>query len=209
MDNKTFPLIKDLFLPIQGEDGSNGYFFFPKEYFGFSYENFRPNAEQKLLYLDFVVRRLDTNKTIHLIKTYIVTEQGSRTDVVLNDKEYSTFLKKKLDIDNELKDLEESYHLKQMSIITLQEQFNTADDKTPIQTEIQNLVNELKDIQDDIAKCFENRRNLKTVEPEYQYEFPYDEVIEWFNNEGILKSEFISDAKKIRFGNGFVGDYFE
>ena len=212
MNIKNFVLTTDLYLPRNtfSSELNNGSIFFEKDTFGLGYENYRPSPTTKTLNIDLAVRRMSDSATVHIIKTYNVTETGTPTGLNYNQAEIDTFNTTKAAEQAALVSMR--LELAELNVQIAEREQDLALTTDPeAQEALRAELTELRADRDVLTHAIMTKEQavwaMVPPVPQPVTILPYSEVINWFNNEGILLEEYYEDALNIPFLDGVVGDY--
>jgi len=225
MTQYTFNFKEDFEMPSVSYFPAGAYLKFSKDVFGLTY-SIKPNPREKTMTVNVSTVDLATQRIVWDVYTWLITEQGFPTDVVINQDEINqyevtlqTLINQLAIFNDELTGLQNQKVLLQDEVNTLQAQYDALEDKTT--PEAEGLLQQINDkkanieivdesiivIQNNITNKQNEINSLVRPQVQYLYVNKYSDVLKYFNNDGSLTDDGIVWAKTaILFGKP-LGDY--
>lgn len=195
MNNFIFKIKRSIVIPVN-DFVNDGIIVYNTRNFGLGYSVI-PNPREKVMTISLLVFRLVDEVVVRTLATFNVTEEGFKTDVVLNQDEINaiTLRRNKL-IETIAKTTSE------LNILYVQEAAMAGDglDVTEISKQIQQKESAVREL------------NLQLNEeilpqPIYLYINKYSDIINYFEKDGSITTDGIEWAKTVPFKGGTLNDY--
>ena len=225
MTQYTFNFKEDFEIPSQFYFPAGVFIRFPKDLFGLTY-TMTPNAREKTMTVNVSTVDLATQRIVWDVYTWLITEQGFPTDVVINQDEINqyevtlqTLTNQLALLNDELTGLQNQKILLQDEVNALQAQYDALEDKTTPEAtallqQITEKNTEIAIVEDSIVyknNEITNKQNeinsLVRPQPVYEYVNKYSDVLQYFNNDGSLTEDGIVWAKTIKLFGKPISDY--
>jgi hypothetical protein len=197
MTEYTFNFKEDFEMPSVSYFPAGAYLKFSKDVFGLTY-SIKPNPREKTMTVNVSAVDLATQRIVWDVYTWLITEQGFPTDVVINQDEINQYEVTLQQLTAELAILTEELN-------ALQAEYDALEDKTTEEAEallvlINNKTVEVNNKQNEI-------NSLVRPVPVYEYVNKYSDVLQYFNNDGSLTEDGIVWAKTIKLFGKPISDY--
>jgi len=225
MTEYTFNFKEDFEMPSVSYFPAGAYLKFSKDVFGLTY-SIKPNPREKTMTVNVSTIDLATQRIVWDVYTWLITEQGFPTDVVINQDEINqyevtlqTLINQLSILNDELTGLQNQKVLLQDEVNTLQAQYDVLEDKTTPEAtallqQITEKNTEIAIVEDSIVyknNEITNKQNeinsLVRPQPVYEYVNKYSDVLQYFNNDGSLTEDGIVWAKTIKLFGKPISDY--
>lgn len=195
-----YKLKRPLVFPVSKTE-KRGYVVYNSRDFGIGY-NSLPNPRDKVLVVSLAIFELETGQLVQNIDSYVITESGFPTNVIVNQAEIDAARQLLSDVQSDITKTEnrlQSAYAEEAAAVVEGATQETLD---AIKATIQHYLTELEDLRNQLQA-------ISIPAPEILYINKYSDIIKYFSNDGSITEEGVVWAKTIPFLGLTIGDYIE